>query len=143
MFTIEAPQPRGEIDMSASAADVLYVLNKLKDMIKKARTIKTVTLDNAEVRNFQMRKFTLDIEKLDLAMEFTPTGGAPIALTALHYFRSDKPDVITVNGDNVDDDKVEMDIDRHLLRADFEYKVEYVQSGAPHRLFMLARVDFF
>ena len=128
----------------ASAADVLYALNKLKDIMKKAKTIKSVTLDDDEVRNFQMKKFDLDIEKLDLEMEFTPKGSAaPLTLSALHYFRSDKPDVIRVNGDNVEDDKVEMDIDTHLLRADFEYKVEYIQGGAQRRLFMLARADYF
>lgn len=129
--------------MSISAASVLYVLNKLKDAIKKGKAIKEVRFDDQAVTSFKINRFELDIERLDLTMEFKTAAGATTTISALHYFRSDQPDVIKVNGDDAADDGIDMDVDIHLLRADVEYRLAYTQGGRSHNVFMLASIDWF
>jgi len=129
----------------ASAAHIMYAFTKLKEKIKQAKTIKTVKYDDKEVKNFSIvGNFVLEVDKLDFTMQFTPAdSNTPLTVHALHYFRSDREDVITVNNDHATNDDVDMDVDTHLLRADFEYRLSYEQSGRPHSIFMLASVDWF
>jgi hypothetical protein len=128
----------------ASYFQIAYAIDKLKEKIKQARTVRTVKYDDKEVKNFSIGNFVLDAEKLDFTMQFTPAdSNTALTVSALHYFRSSREDVIKVNNDNATNDDVDMDVDIHLLRADFEYRLSYEQSGKLHNIFMLASVDWF
>lgn len=130
--------------MSISAAQVLYVLKKLKDLPDKAKAIKEVRVDDKDVTNFKITKMEIDLGTLEVELQFTPLGSeSSTKLYAKHIFRSTEPDVILVDGREVADDNVELDIDMHLLRADIEYRLHYTDKGARHEVFMLASVDWF
>lgn len=129
--------------MSASVAEVLYVINKFRDVKNKAKAIKKITVDNTPVENFKIEKIDLDIDALEISIDYQLPGEEKTSLYARHVFRSKDPDEIKINGKDVSDDRVEFDVDIHLLRADIEYRLDYANDSSKHRVFMLASVDWF
>jgi hypothetical protein len=133
--------------MGASVAEILYVLKRLKDRIQKdAAVVKTVKVDDESVDSFKIKKFDLSIESLTMELEYTLPDSKKTGLTARHVFRSDEADEVKINGKSMGDCDVDLDVDFHLLRADFEYRVKYSERKPrkkDHEIFLLASVDWY
>lgn len=129
--------------MSISASSVLYVLGKFRDLKDKTKAIETLKVDGREVKTFKVKRIDLDIQEMNVEIEYQLPSGKTTYLHARHIFRSDKPDLIKVNDKDVEDDKVDFDIDIHLLRADIEYRISYIDGGIKHKVYMLASIDWF
>jgi len=123
--------------MSASVLGVPTIeqLKKVVDKLKKIRKAQwngqAVTVESYDIDVIvPERKITIDAT--------LKRGDETLKIAAVHYPFDETPDVITVNGADVDQDDVDLDLDKHWFRIDLEYRLEFEMGGKTQEVVLTA-----
>lgn len=109
----------------------------LLDVLQRFRQVQQGSLDGRAVTILSSRVHASP-EGVRLAATFE-VDGARHQVEADHDWRGAR-DVVRVDGGDVRKGEADLDLDLHAGRVDLEYRLEYEQQGAPHRLLLTARV---
>lgn len=114
--------------------DAIKAIKKLKGL----QQIKSGTLDDDKI---QIVKQDVDVLKDRLTVECTykTEDGKEHTVSAIHPFDEDnEPNEIKIDGADVDQDDVDLDLDTKLFKVIMEYRLEFTQDGSPHVLVLRA-----